>query len=491
MFGLKLANVFNENPLLQLQMIARRKPSLIFGVMGASLAMSFGLPELGFSLGTVPNLLLNGASALGAFSLMNEYARILHFYKKPTIEKPRFKEQEIRIDNNLVAELNYVDGLPVCTLHTTDPYLAGRGVALLMPGQIIETLDRFYELLPSTMQLLHLGTSSFKWDIDKFIESEIKHLKPKIPDHIQKHIEGLVMEMQQWVEKDNKRWVYQRPIPTVEDLTKFILIPDICKMLGCSAVIKRDGKNSEIWRNLDWPSLGVIHQQSMLLITKLKQLSADKPTATASVTFTPGIAGLSLTNDKGLTLTINEATTMRTKRHNHGGTPEILHTREIVRNCTTLKEVEEFLLSSKPLTSHILTVMDASGQGAIFQILPPKSEAPFTKRALEETDEHIKVTNHHINVKGDVIDGSVSWPDSMKRFAQLEDALDKELRGFKTLRNAQQRATTHSVIFTNRHNSEGSLVQEVRLRAHNAFSASIEVPFKHVNVSDAFNKLGK
>lgn len=145
---------------------------------------------------------------------------------------------------------------------------------------------------------------------------------------------------------------------------------DIGKLGGCAAFIVEPSRSKSgepiVGRNFDFPTLGTLHQFSILMIYK--------PTgkyAFASVTFPPIIGVTSGMNEKGLSVAVVDipSTSDGSPRLNLSAVPMILSFRRILEECTTVEEAEKILRATPRTTLLNLAVCDKT-HGAIFELTP-------------------------------------------------------------------------------------------------------------------------
>jgi hypothetical protein len=145
---------------------------------------------------------------------------------------------------------------------------------------------------------------------------------------------------------------------------------DLKKSLACSALQiapERSVNGGVLFgRNLDYPSLGYIHEYSLVTVYR--------PTgkhAFVAVGF-PGLVGcLSGMNDAGLAVGVLEIYAVKpgVERFDLNGTPYAVCYRRVLEECTTIDEAEKLLRSMKRTTTTCLAVSDKKGS-AVFEITP-------------------------------------------------------------------------------------------------------------------------
>ncbi len=163
---------------------------------------------------------------------------------------------------------------------------------------------------------------------------------------------------------------------------------DIKKMFFCSALLVEADRSATrgplLGRNLDYPSLGYVHEYSLVTVYRPRGKRAF-----ASVGF-PGIVGcLSGINDAGLTVGVLEAFAARKGegRFNPRGIPYALCYRTLLEECATIAEAKKRLEGMPRTTITNLVVADREGV-AVFEITP---KSVVLRQATKGT---LACTNH-------------------------------------------------------------------------------------------------
>ena len=147
-------------------------------------------------------------------------------------------------------------------------------------------------------------------------------------------------------------------------------IPDMMKLVGCSTLLIESSRSATgqplFGRNLDWPSVGSMHEYVVVTVYRPKGKHAF-----ASIGYPPMLGCPSGINDAGLCLAQNEVYTSRdgSPRFNPAGTPMLLAFRRVLEECATIQEAEQLLCSLKRTKMCNMTVCDRNG-GAVFEITP-------------------------------------------------------------------------------------------------------------------------
>lgn len=213
---------------------------------------------------------------------------------------------------------------------------------------------------------------------------------------------------------------------------------DLTPITACSAVALTGSASADgvprLARNLDFPSLGVLDGQSVLLIYRPRDRFAF-----AAVSW-PGMAGVvSGMNEHGLTLANMEV-------DRPGGVPKAmpyaLLYRTILEKCKTVKEAIDLLEKADRQTPNNLILMDADGGRAVVEIYPDKI---VVRRA--ENDKPLISTNHRRD-KDNITPGQCRRYDrllagSQRDWGRLEQkSIEKMLAEV-----AQGKMTLQSMVF--------------------------------------------
>ncbi len=167
---------------------------------------------------------------------------------------------------------------------------------------------------------------------------------------------------------------------------------DLKKFFACSALLIEPGRSKTggplLARNLDYPSLGYVHQYSLVTVYKPKGKHAF-----VSVGF-PGLVGcLSGMNDAGLAVAILEVVEVKPgeKAFNPEAVPYAINYRRLLEDCTTIDEAFKALQGMKRTSLNNLVVADKTGV-AVFEVSPGR----VVKRTC--TDGLAICTNHFCDV---------------------------------------------------------------------------------------------
>ncbi len=149
------------------------------------------------------------------------------------------------------------------------------------------------------------------------------------------------------------------------------MLPDIYRSLvGCSSLVVDASRSTSggplFGRNLDFFSLGSLHQYAMVIV-----YPAASKYAFASIGF-PGFLGcLSGMNEAGLALAVHEADNppKSTPRFDPEGTPYALVCRRVMEECASVDDAVQLFRSARHTTAVIVVLCDPRGH-AIVEITP-------------------------------------------------------------------------------------------------------------------------
>lgn len=289
--------------------------------------------------------------------------------------------QQYVVNKQVVAEITLIDHLPVLQVYTDNRQLAAHAIAALTAENFLLFYRDYMRFLP---QLLGLT------DADK-----IQNYKNEIIARLDfSYVHNELLAYCAEINKLLANYRFQqrtKELPedlrardlTVVDLQMLLSMNDLRKGLDAgSSVVRTVKKNSifcgmQLIHTVDLPTLGVMGEHSLAIIryTHHYRKDSDRPQKTFSQTFTPGLGSYSISNDQGLVITRNEATKSTSCRKSENkGIPESILIQELAENCISVEEVMEYLRERTPATSHLLTLMDASGHAGVLEILPLANE---------------------------------------------------------------------------------------------------------------------
>ena len=291
------------------------------------------------------------------------------------------------VNKQVVAEIAIIDQLPVLQVYTDNRKLAAHAIAALTAENFLLFYRDYMQFLPQLLGLtdldkLHNYKKAIIAELDfSYVDSELLAYCAEINSllatyRFQQRKEELPEDLR---ERDLK----------VEDLQVLLAMNDLHKGLEAGSSVVRTVHNADVLcgmqllHTVDLPTLGVMGEHSLAVIryTQHYRVNFDRPQKTFSQTFTPCLGSYSMANDQGLVITRNEATKSSSCRKSAIGIPESILIQELVENCVSVEEVLAYLHDRIPATSHILTLMDASGHAGVLEILPhTNQEDPEAKR---------------------------------------------------------------------------------------------------------------
>jgi hypothetical protein len=241
------------------------------------------------------------------------------------------------------GELSFRNGLPVLTV-TGSPEDIGAAVGLLALRPSQRTLGYPLELLKE-----HGAERTYKLFVDGG-----NGMFRRFPADYQRELEAMVRAA--GVNRDD----------VIVGNTFF----DLKKVFACSALLVEPGRSATggplLARNLDYPSLGYIHQHTLVTVYR----PAGKH-AFVSVGF-PGLVGcLSGMNDAGLSLAILEVFEVKPGEASFDaeGVPYALCYRRLLEECGTIAEAQKLLEGMHRTTTTNLVVADRDGV-AVLEVTP-------------------------------------------------------------------------------------------------------------------------
>jgi hypothetical protein len=239
------------------------------------------------------------------------------------------------------GELKHVNGVPVLVVQGTPEEMGEQAAAL--------TAKPAQKLLSFPRELIKREGAEAVWPL---LIALARSMEPQFPPDYIKELDAGVKEAK-----------------LDRDLILFAnTFPDISKAYGCSSIIigkERSATGGPLFgRNLDYPTLGYLHQYSLVVVCRPKGKHAF-----AGIGF-PGMLGcLSGMNDAGLALAVHEVRKTKdgSSAFDPKGIPYTLAFRRVLEECTTVAEAEKLLRDMRRTTMLNLAVCDKDG-GAIFEI---------------------------------------------------------------------------------------------------------------------------
>lgn len=444
--------------------------------------------------------------ATGKFSSRDE---------EPIKAKSIFSNAEYYFDDGIHgASLKHIDHFPILEIYTNDAAKKSEAQIKLTAKYLMRFYLQYIQFLPVAARI---KSRKFNIDAKEFTNDEIKR-RQLDTSYIDDELHYILKEYNAYVANYNHTAPLYLKINyfTLDDLKGLIALCDVYKGIGCSAAVTTevDQAGNEVHcliRNLDWLSLQCLGNHTLGFITRTPHTDPKRPRAVFSLGFSIGILGLSLVNDKGLVIAINEATKMDTKRENPKANciPQFILIRQIAENCTTIAEVKRYLDAHEPATSHILTVMDREGSSGVFEILPNKGDFAnhlYRFRGLDKsvhkTNQKNKmvptysylrsqhVANHFLDKKLLPILGSEGFACSFNRYFNMQNAIDRGAPPIKIAQSTSGHDSVHTIIVTHENNQVVA-----KINWANSFSAQAvdseknrQLNYSTINLTDIFEK---
>jgi hypothetical protein len=285
------------------------------------------------------------------------------------------------------AELKIINHIPVLTVSGTPEEIGTAiGTLALKPGARV--LD-----YPRDLLTFHRG--KLLWGV--FIRAG-KRMFESFPDDCKKELNAIVKGAE--AERDL----------VIAGNTFF----DLGKLFTCSALLVERGKSATggplLARNLDYPSLGYIHEYSLVTVYRPKGKLAF-----VSVGF-PGLVGvLSGMNEAGLALAVLEvfATKGDGPKYDAKGVPYALCLRRVLERARSIDEARK-LLEGMPRTTTINVAIADRRETAVLEVTPKK----VVKRSA---DRGVCIATNHFLSPALKPEEPVNFNRSFERYARLEE----------------------------------------------------------------------
>jgi hypothetical protein len=301
------------------------------------------------------------------------------------------------------GELKYLDGIPLLVVQGT-PQEIGEQCAVLVGKPSQRALAYPKEALS------HLATST-----------GLKLLWPIVIKNGLKLLENFPADYRQEFEALARASGLDRELLLAAN-TAFDLKLDLPALFGCSALIveaERSATGQPIFgRNMDYPSLGYLHEYSLVTLYRPQGKHAF-----VSIGYPCVVGCISGMNDAGLALTILETTGADRNEgpvFNPRGVPYALCYRRVLEECTTYQEAEKLLRDMKRTTTNNLAVCDRNG-GAVFEITP-------SRVVVRHTVDNIGVCTNHFCSEELKLSNPRNFFKTLDRFALLEQAQTQSKR---------------------------------------------------------------
>jgi isopenicillin-N N-acyltransferase like protein len=214
---------------------------------------------------------------------------------------------------------------------------------------------------------------------------------------------------------------------------------DIKKVVGCSTICiepeRSATKGMLMGRNLDFPTLGYLHEYTLVVVCK-----PEGKRAWASVGFPGCIGVLSGMNEAGLTLAVLESYSANDKslKFDGDGTPYAMCFRRLLEECATVEEAEKLLRTMKRTTRLNLAICDTK-TSAVIEITPKTV-------AIRHGENGICSCTNHFRTK-DLTTGLNCWRYPLLEKCKEMDKIDVKEVAKKLHEVNQGNLTLQSMIF--------------------------------------------
>lgn len=289
------------------------------------------------------------------------------------------------------AALSFHEGVPLLRLKGT-PGERGHGYGKLLAPQIAFLMEHYLGTL--------LGHRSSREGALAFARDCEPHIPPAFREELRAASESAGMA-----------W---------EDALICATFLDFYKTCACSTICawgpRTPGGEALFGRNLDFPSLGVMKDMSLVVVTH-----AEGSRTFASITW-PGMLGvLSGMNEDGLALALME---VRGGAANRPGIPYTMLYRRMLEDAATVGAVEGLLRAAPVTTANNLMVADTSPDAALFEFDPSGVDVRRNQDGVLFSTNHFWSPSRRNNVL------APPYLGSRMRKRAIERVVEERDRGF-------------------------------------------------------------
>ncbi len=250
--------------------------------------------------------------------------------------------------------LYYEGDVPILSLTSSDPFIAGKAQGVLC-GEAISLLVKRFDFVLHTLARQPRAHE---------LPNTLARVKELIPERYLLEMQGLVDGYNEWAKLHADSLSYGKL--TLEDALLFHLMPDsrhftpavleglhrssLHPAVACSSLVEENELGQLVFaRNMDWPSFGLAGAYSLVI--------HHQHTDTIGVSV-PGFVGL-LTgmNRFGLSLAMNVCSGDTKKIE---GMPAVFYNRMCLETFSSVDQVVEFTQGPRPMGPYHLTVADAN-----------------------------------------------------------------------------------------------------------------------------------
>lgn len=334
------------------------------------------------------------------------------------------------------GELYYDGDVPILSLQSDDPFVAGKAHGYLCGDAITEVNKKFLDT-----------------HVQSDLTASLNAVRETIPKEYLREMEGFVAGYNEWIKKDcSSKFV--KPM-TVDDVILLHLIPDSLHfdpylhhfhgqdpMVACTAIVEKDSARGMVFaRNMDWASRGVAGSYSLVIHRKHK----DGRNSTAEVGVAGFIGTLTGMNDKGLSLSMNVC---QGPTSSIRGMPACFFNRACLERLSSVDDVDKFVFQDKnsPLGPYHMTLADKNRAESIHFYQGYEGFAvSHVKRELTGPDP-LTVLNYRYNPEpiGNYLNQNIERAEILKKFyAQRQGRGLEEALALPSVNNS---GTTHRVV---------------------------------------------
>jgi hypothetical protein len=463
--------------LKQIETLAQEQPlislttSIVFGILGIGTLIS--APFVSANIAAMTFAATGGASLIfsGTFaiSLLKEYSYIFSAFSPERISADTCAFETKACDG---GSLKYINEVPVLKITTLDPEKRGYAQGYLTGKNIHQLMHKF---LRPFAPYLFTNLNAYKNLLQK-----TKQVKFSAEE--EKEIHGIVNGYNQWRKEEDKKnsLVIASRLLTIEDVKAWRAFPDLLTQglgpkkpyIGGSTVVCRKNGETYVGSNFDFNSKNILGEHTLVTVYP----SHSRKVAT--IGFAGGIAIRGM-NDQGLCTVVNDAgITFKSNEFSYCSLQ-----RQVLENSNTTQEAKNYLNSTAPSCSHLLTLADQH-EACIFQWYPDK-HSKKTEKSLN-MDQFTVATNHFEDQYQQIIQDSLRDQSSVTHAKILHDYLKSQLSSalsvadmlHQALKAVEEDSTLLTLVMSpNR--------KEILLNWDNCYSA--DLPLQKLTYNDLFN----
>jgi len=253
------------------------------------------------------------------------------------------------------GQIHYQGNVPILTLYSDNPHVAGKAHGYLCAPQMLNLFDRVEE-----------EQSRSPAELASALE------KLNIPDSMRKEMEGMAEGINQWI--DEQWGLYKHRKVTTEEILLANLMPDSLYYnpaahnqaqkvtnVACTAILDKNKESGVVFgRTMDWRSFGLAGTYTLMI--NRKYTDGRHNTVEVGV---PGFVGtLTGMNDAGFSCAMNVCGAAKV---HPDGIPSSFYNRMILENANSVKQAKSWMNShaGHPLGSYHLSLADPKSAEAV------------------------------------------------------------------------------------------------------------------------------